>query len=126
MLFSAMRWGVATALPAVAFACMGSTTDNERFQRSGAPRDAFASLSADTSLDKQVLSVALDIAHVRVKFLNEMRQSLKERIESAAGVELGTADSTLTSKWHNQASGIANACILKIKLIRKLILNEIY
>ena len=80
---------------------------DQMYQRSSAPRDAISSLTEDTSLDKQVLSVALDIAHLRVKFLNEMRQSLKERIESAVGVDLGIADSTRTLRWHNQASDIA-------------------
>jgi WD40 repeat protein/tRNA A-37 threonylcarbamoyl transferase component Bud32 len=70
-------------------------------EQSGALRDVLESLTKDKSLDEQVLSVALDIAHARGQFIDAIRQSLKENIESSAGGDLGIADSTRISKWHN-------------------------
>ena len=77
-------------------------------QHSGALRDVLESLTKDRSLDEQVLPVALDIARVRSQFLDAIRQSLKEKIEASAGVDLGGADSSRTGQWFNQAYGIAS------------------
>ncbi len=47
MLFSAIRWGVATALLAVAFACMGSTT-------------AFCPMAAEERGDSSCVTLIVD------------------------------------------------------------------
>ena len=81
---------------------------DQLYRRSAAPRDVLASLAEDKSIDEEVLSVALDIAHVRGRFLDATRQSLKQRIESSADVDLDLADSTRLRQWFSQVNAIAS------------------
>jgi len=110
---------------------------NQRFVQRSSVRDVLESLTADKSLDQQVLSVALAVANARSasphalqarrgrqplggsdlsaigKHLDEARKSLVDAIAAAVGADLnaprGSTPALTPSEWHATANHLVDA-----------------